>query len=135
MFDELPPKGHYTECKLRLLDTGGQLITAMTPPTEARYEIWVPEEHARQVKTVLPKLRRIRSPPQQGAVRLASARLKGGGHFERHYHFVTKGETLGAIARRYKVSVAYLKRINGLRSIWIQAGMRLRVSTRSYRHS
>lgn len=35
VFDELPPKGHYTECKLRLLDTGGQLITAMTPPTEA----------------------------------------------------------------------------------------------------
>ncbi len=35
IFDELPPKGHYTECKLRLLDTGGQLITAMTPPTEA----------------------------------------------------------------------------------------------------
>lgn len=35
LFDELPPKGHYTECKMRLLDTGGQLITAMTPPTEA----------------------------------------------------------------------------------------------------
>lgn len=35
LFDELPPKGHYTECKMRLLDTGGQLMVAMTPPTEA----------------------------------------------------------------------------------------------------
>lgn len=35
MFDELPPKSHYVECKMRLLDTGGQLMTAMTPPTEA----------------------------------------------------------------------------------------------------
>jgi len=35
VFDELPPKSHYTECKLRLLDTGGQLIIAMTPPTES----------------------------------------------------------------------------------------------------
>lgn len=35
LFDELPPKSHYVECKMRLLDTGGQLITAMTPPTEA----------------------------------------------------------------------------------------------------
>lgn len=35
LFDELPPKSHYTECKMRLLDTGGQLMVAMTPPTEA----------------------------------------------------------------------------------------------------
>jgi len=34
-FDELPPEGHYKECRMRLLDTGGQLMTAMTPPTEA----------------------------------------------------------------------------------------------------
>lgn len=34
LFDELPPKSHYTECKLRLLDTGGQLMVSMTPPTQ-----------------------------------------------------------------------------------------------------
>lgn len=35
VFDEVPPKAHYTENQMRVMDTGGQLMMAMTPPTEA----------------------------------------------------------------------------------------------------
>lgn len=35
VFDELPPKSHYIENRMRVMDTGGQLIISMTPPTEA----------------------------------------------------------------------------------------------------
>lgn len=43
-------------------------------------------------------------------------------------HLVRRGETLGAIARRYRVSVAVLQEWNGLRGTAIRAGQRLRVS-------
>lgn len=35
VFDELPPKAHYVENRMRVMDTGGQLIISMTPPTQA----------------------------------------------------------------------------------------------------
>ncbi len=43
-------------------------------------------------------------------------------------HVVRRGETLGAIARRYRVSVATLQEWNGLRGHTIRAGQRLRVA-------
>jgi len=43
-------------------------------------------------------------------------------------HVVRRGETLGAIARRYRVSVATLQEWNGLRGHSIRAGQRLRVA-------
>lgn len=43
------------------------------------------------------------------------------------YHKVRSGETLGNIASKYKVSVAEIQRINGLRSSKIYAGQRLKI--------
>ncbi len=43
------------------------------------------------------------------------------------YHVVTRGESLGVIARRNGTSVAAIKRMNGLRSDRIRVGQRLRV--------
>lgn len=43
------------------------------------------------------------------------------------YHVVTRGESLGVIARRNGTTVAALKRMNGLRSDNIRIGQRLRV--------
>jgi LysM repeat protein len=43
------------------------------------------------------------------------------------YHKVRSGETLGGIARKYRVSVSSLKEWNGLRSNTIRTGQRLRV--------
>lgn len=46
---------------------------------------------------------------------------------ERVYHTVRRGDTLGAIARRYGVSVRQIQRLNGLSGTRIRAGQRLRV--------
>ena len=43
------------------------------------------------------------------------------------YYKVKNGDTLGAIAGRYKTSVAQIKRLNGLRSDAIRVGQNLRV--------
>jgi membrane-bound lytic murein transglycosylase D len=43
------------------------------------------------------------------------------------YHKVRSGETLGGIARKYRVSVSNLKAWNGLRGTTIRAGQKLRV--------
>ncbi|NDE18455.1 LysM peptidoglycan-binding domain-containing protein [bacterium] len=45
---------------------------------------------------------------------------------------VRKGDTLKSIASRRGLSVAYLKRVNGLKSSMILPGQRLKVSARSY---
>ncbi|WP_075342332.1 LysM peptidoglycan-binding domain-containing protein [Tenacibaculum agarivorans] len=42
-------------------------------------------------------------------------------------HIVTSGETLFSISKRYKVSVAYLKEVNGLKSNAIFTGQKLRI--------
>jgi membrane-bound lytic murein transglycosylase D len=48
------------------------------------------------------------------------------------YHVVRSGENLSAIARRYGVSVNYIKSLNGLNSDRILAGSRLRVAATGY---
>jgi membrane-bound lytic murein transglycosylase D len=45
-------------------------------------------------------------------------------------HTVRRGDTLGAIARRYRTSVDAIKRLNGLRSNLIRVGQVLRVPSR-----
>lgn len=49
---------------------------------------------------------------------------------KRVYHTVKPGETLSTIAKKYKMSVAELKRINNIRSNKIKAGQRLLVTSR-----
>lgn len=46
-------------------------------------------------------------------------------------HLVRPGDTLGAIARRYKVSVADLKKANGLRTDLIRVGQKLPIPEKS----
>lgn len=46
---------------------------------------------------------------------------------EEVYHTVRSGDTLGAIARRYGVSVRTVQQLNGLRGSGIRVGQRLRV--------
>lgn len=47
------------------------------------------------------------------------------------FHVVKRGETLGAIAKRYGVSVARLRSLNGMRGTRVIAGQTLRVSSRA----
>ena len=43
------------------------------------------------------------------------------------YHSVRSGDTLGAIANRYGVTVSQIRQLNGLRGSRIRAGQRLRI--------
>lgn len=54
-------------------------------------------------------------------------RARGGKSGGAIYHTVKKGENLSKIARRYGISVAKLKKLNGLKKDNIRAGQRLRV--------
>lgn len=45
----------------------------------------------------------------------------------RHVHVVRRGETLTSIAKRHRVSVSSLRRLNGLRTTRISVGQRLRL--------
>jgi LysM repeat protein len=101
----------------------------------ARYHLPV-----REIQAANPKLRTTR--PARGtrlvipAVAIPSAlamkatgTIGGGRVYARGtLHRVRRGETLSGIARRYRVSVSSLRRVNALRSDHaLRAGMRLRI--------
>lgn len=62
------------------------------------------------------------------ARQVSTAREPAGASSRGGYHTVRKGETLGGIARRYHMSTAQLKSMNGLSSSSIRVGQKLRVS-------
>ncbi len=101
------------------------LKRGFTSPRSRSYEVWVPSEHAKKA--------------EQAATRLAALRIQGirrayasSSDSTRHYHVVRRGETLGSIAAKHKVSIAYLRRLNGIRGSRILVGSKLRVSANSY---
>ncbi|MCC7442471.1 MAG: LysM peptidoglycan-binding domain-containing protein [Bdellovibrionales bacterium] len=102
------------------------LLQGITSPQASTYEIWVPEGRSSSLKDAHPKLAEFRLK----GVRVAATDDTDGP--SRNYTIVRRGETLSGIARRNRVSVAYLKRLNGFSSDRIFAGMRLRVSAREY---
>ncbi len=56
---------------------------------------------------------------------------KGAGGGTASVHTVAKGETLGTIAQKYKMSVKELSALNGLRGTGIKAGQKLKVTGRA----
>jgi membrane-bound lytic murein transglycosylase D len=97
------------------------LRRGMTPANLKTYAIWVPKGMADEVSESRKELERTRVRASSADRVVASA----------GYHIVRRGQTLSAIARRYRTSVSRLKRLNGLHSSRIQVGKRLRVSSRS----
>jgi membrane-bound lytic murein transglycosylase D len=63
-----------------------------------------------------------RNVPDPAIERYGAVTTTAGG---RRTHLVRRGENLGAIARRYRTSVATLRRLNGLRTSTIYAGQRI----------
>ena len=102
-----------------------QLKRGITSPSALKYEIWVPEGMATQVKGKY--------------IQIANHRIKGlrgGSHYASREsgskYRVRRGDNLSSIARKYGVSVSYLKRINRLRSSSLQIGQTLRTKAGSY---
>ena len=67
------------------------------------------------------------SPVPSGTGRLRTTANPGGSHGGQAIHTVRPGESLSAVARRYGVAVADLKRWNGLRGDLIRPGDKLRL--------
>lgn len=94
----------------------------VTPPGKT-YEVWIPQDKVELAKSHFQSLERYRISGLKAIPYRSIAST----------HRVRRGESLGLIARKYRISVRTLKRINGLRSSQIYAGQRLRVNTKSYR--
>ncbi|MBU6153938.1 MAG: transglycosylase SLT domain-containing protein [Bdellovibrionales bacterium] len=103
-------------------------LKSHTHPGRKMDEIWVPEEYRKSLESRIPDLAqyRIKVRPERGAgdevERLSRAQVV----------IVRRGDTLKSIASRRGLSVAYLKRVNGLRGSVIMPGQRLKVSAASY---
>lgn len=102
---------------------------SQTPSSIARYEIWVPAESAATLRAqqgmLFKNYARVQRAPASIEVAKSSTEL----------HRVKSGESLLTIARKYKLSVGHLKRINSLKSDRILAGMRLRTQAKAYEPS
>jgi membrane-bound lytic murein transglycosylase D len=90
----------------------------LTSVSNRMYEVWVPKEMV----------------PNNLQSRLASLKpiklnnvAQANGTEAYQVHTVRRGESLGRIANRYRISVAQLKRLNGLKSNTIHAGKSLKV--------
>jgi peptidoglycan endopeptidase LytE len=60
--------------------------------------------------------------------KIAEGGVRSAGHREdTSFHRVKKGETLSGIARKYSVSVAYLKELNNLRSTRLRPGQKITI--------
>ena len=71
----------------------------------------------------------VKNPPSVSTkpVKIPHKNSTGGYSRSYRYHTIKRGETLYSIARKYRMSVRQLKRLNGLRSDFIRAGKRLKV--------
>ena len=61
----------------------------------------------------------------------ATAAIPPATRIEKRYHTVRRGESLGAIAQRHRITVAQLKRLNNLSGTTIRPGQKLVVGTRT----
>ncbi len=99
---------------------------SQTPSSVAKYEIWVPAESASTLKALQDELFKKYGKTQRASASTDDAKSSP------DVHRVKSGESLLTIARKYKLSIGHLKRINNLKSDRILAGMRLRTQAKTY---
>ncbi|MBS1958126.1 MAG: transglycosylase SLT domain-containing protein [Bdellovibrionales bacterium] len=101
-------------------------LHSYTHPGKREDEIWVPENYVKNVEAKASELGKARlSIKPTRATRAAREKIL--------VYRVKRGDTLKSIARKQKLSVAYLKQVNGLRSAKIMPGQKLKLSASSYR--
>jgi len=98
-------------------------LRGYTHPGQKTDEIWVPEEDVKLVQSHFTNLKRAVI-----HVRSIRSRRKWGVPV----YVVRRGDSLFKIAHRRGLSVAYLKRVNGLRSSRVYPGQHLKLSATSY---
>ncbi len=109
------------------------LRQSITPSNASTYEIWLPEDSVQKSpQNIVSALQKHRISTRVIATKAPKVKTVVQAP-SRHFHIVRKGETLSAIASRYKVTLSYLKRINGLGSNRVQAGSKLRIDAALFR--
>jgi len=103
------------------------ILRKMTPPSGSTYEIWVPENKETVVKNLFPRLAKMQQPLSR--TNRVVAQQQG------NFHRVKQGESLSKIASQYKLTVAYLRRINNLSGSTIYPGQNLRIRSNSYNNA
>lgn len=101
-------------------------ISQRTPP--GPYGLWVPSEYVKAVS--LSKTRFVALARSQ-ARNLASVKTSP----KKSIHVIRRGENLSLIAKKFKISVGHLKRMNNLKNNRIYVGAKLIVQPRSYQPS
>ncbi len=99
-----------------------------THPAKGEDEIWVPAPFVKQVEAQQRELASlvIRVKPIRAGSESVGALARV------QMYTVRSGDTLKSIARKRGLSVAYLKRVNGLRSSALMPGQKLKLSASSY---
>lgn len=110
-----------------LLKLNPHLHHGLTPPGKRRYEIWLPAKNASLLRKESDQLIALK-------VRDTQARVVASVDPDRLVtHRVRPGETMSSIARRYRISVRYLKKLNHLKSNRVAHGQNLRVVAHEYK--
>lgn len=104
-----------------LKEANPHLLLDHTPLRSRTYDLWVPADKVELVQNRKNEIAQyvIRSKIPMAVAEAGSASI----------HIVRRGENLTMIARRYNVSMNYLKQVNGLTVGKIHTGQRLRIGT------
>lgn len=108
-----------------LVKVNNHLNSARVPPGRSAYEVWIPAESAEKVRRLSQTL--LRLVPRNTRTVASQVSPSGAG-----VHIVKRGDTLDGIARKYKLSIGHLMRINNLKSSRILTGMRIRIQAKTY---
>ncbi len=99
-------------------------IKATTPPG-GNYELWIPTQFVASINRSQKELARLSMANKRQVAQ--SKRQSGKSH-----HIVRRGENLSIIAKKYKMSVGHLKRMNSLKTNKLYVGTKLLVKPKSY---
>lgn len=105
------------------------LIREITPQDLASYAVWIPEARAGEVESSAQSLVKYTG-NSRSLKPMRHAGLPEESRTDLTVHRVRRGDTLISIARRYRISVPELKRLNGLAHHRIVRGQKLRVRAR-----
>lgn len=102
-------------------------LSSSTPPGSRPYEVWFPSGAASKVARVRSQLLKI-----SGQNRRVAAAPSPTEAASKPFHIVRRGENLSTIARKHRVSVGHLMRINSLKTTRLFVGAKLRTHAKSY---
>lgn len=105
-----------------LKEANPHLLRGITPPGVDTYRLWVPKDQVVAVEGKLEaiaahRINNLRATPVAAVATTSGAKPK--------HHVVERGETLVSVAGTYGVTVAQLKKLNGLKTNKVRPGKRL----------